>query len=98
MFLAVAAEARPGHRFQSRFSDGAIAGFTYPERAVLDPSQCLFDGAQQVTVTLVQMHLESCLDFLRRPIGWIPSMTLPSTCGQQGSECAHLQLLPLSQQ
>src|SRR5690242_2557218 len=96
MFLAVTAETCPRHGFQSRFGDGTLAGLTYAESTVLDPSQCVFDCAQQVTVTLVQMDLESSLDLLGRPIGGVPSMTLRSACGQQGSECGSRPLLPRS--
>src|SRR5437660_11675007 len=98
LLLAVTAEARPGHRFQSCFSDGTVTSLTHPEGTVLDPSQCLVDGPQKVTVTLAQMHLKSRFDFLRRPIGRVPSMTLFFACSQQSSEGARQQLLPLSQQ
>src|SRR5947208_2096800 len=97
MLLAVTTQVRPGHGFQSCLSNGTLAGFTYPERTVPDPSQRFFDGAQQVTVTLAQMHLESRLDFLRRPIGRITSMTLFFAFSQQSSECVRQQLLPLGQ-
>ena len=72
MFLTVATQAGPGHHFQSCFSNRTVTSLTHPKRTVLDPSQRVFDCTQQVTVTLAQMHLESRLDFLRRPVGRVP--------------------------
>jgi hypothetical protein len=98
LLLAITAEPRPRHDAQSRIGDGTLAGFTHPERTVLDPNQSRFDCLQKVSVTLAQMDLEGCLGVLTRSIGRVPSMTLFSACGQQGSECGSYQLLALRQQ
>src|SRR2546422_105177 len=57
--LAGTAKSRPGHGFQSRLGDGPLAGVAHAEPALPNPSQCLFDGSQQVTVALAEMDLEA---------------------------------------
>jgi len=64
LFFAVTTEAGPGHSFQSRFGDGPLADFAYPEYAPVDPSQRVFNRPQQVTVALAQISLESRLGLL----------------------------------
>ena len=82
MLLAVTAKPRPWDGFQSRLRDRTVTSLTHPERTVLDPSQRLVDGPQQVTVALAQMDLEERLGLVSRPVGKVPSMSLRSGCGQ----------------
>jgi hypothetical protein len=56
--LALAAEARPGHGFQSGSRDRLLAHFTHTECSPPDSSQCLLDRSQEMSIGLMQADLE----------------------------------------
>ena len=55
--LAFPADTRPRHGVQASFRDGSAASLTRPEAALLDSSQSLFNGSQQVALGLAQAGL-----------------------------------------
>lgn len=55
--LALAAEARPGHRFEAGFGDGIPTGRARSVGALSDPSERLFDRSRETPVSSMQLYL-----------------------------------------
>jgi hypothetical protein len=75
--LALAAEARPGHGFQSSFGDRLLAGLTHPECASPDPSQGLFNRPQKMSIG--PMHTDLKFRFSVR-VGLVNEIAVPPAC------------------
>ena len=97
LLLAIATEARPGHRIQPGSRDGTLAGLTHSECVPVDPSQCFIDRSQQTTVRLVQVDLEIHLGCLGRLVDNISLAFAWSTCRAYCSNRSCLDLTTLDQ-
>jgi hypothetical protein len=95
LLLALAAEARPGHRFQSGFRDGLLARLTHTESALPDPGQGLFDCSQEPNIGVVYTDLKLCFSV---GVGLVNEIALPAACswnkGLSATSCSR-QLIQL---
>jgi hypothetical protein len=104
LLLALAAEARPGHRFQSGFRDGLLARLTHTESALPDPGQGLFDCSQEPNIGVVYTDLKLCFSVgvglvneIAGPLvcSWYRSFSAASSSRQFIQLCQQQSLVPI---
>lgn len=82
--LAVAAMARPGHRFEAHLRDGLLARLADSVGPFPHADECLVNRAPEMRFVLTQAHTQFRLDFGIRYVAEIAFHASSSRCGRLG--------------